>query len=547
MGLSWLQQKLQALIQVDIIIAIGGFCCMLLDPLKNEYIYLKVAEGHNATRKLISDCHQNETSSIDILVQQEVSRWTLLLDLILLLPASLTAILITSWGDRVGRKITMSIPVAGMTASCVSLAVSIYFEWSLKAIFLSNFLAGISGYYMTLLVQGNAYLSDITPSENRGMRFVILDTALGVGGGVGAIVSGYWVKAEGFFMPIACTAVLSFLSLLLIPLLADSRKIRDKISEEKKKNVQITESGECSNNNNDEDYLMSADRRSSYGSSSSISQHTEWDNNNEDSHKKKKKKYNVVDLMRAVWKVYSSDYSHCVKCHGPINEEHKYVTFHPEKCIHGGGRYPGRIWRMWFYLFAYNFNMFVIVGGMIFQTIYLLSKPLCFTPVLVGIQSGFKFGLIALSPLIVLIYQKVLKMTNHMIILTALVAVAASDVVMSFATHSAIVFIATSLMLFANTAKPFIQAQISSIVSDSEQGAAFALLSFTEILSFLTSTVSFLMLYSATVGIYHGFAWLVAAAIVIIPFSLIMTVVICDRKRSLDDNEKEPLLHNVVT
>ena len=53
-------------------------------------------------------------------------------------------------------------------------------------------------------------------------------------------------------------------------------------------------------------------------------------------------------------------------------------------------------------------------------------------------------------------------------------------------------------------------------------GAAFALLSFTEILSFLTSTVSFLMLYSATVGIYHGFAWLVAAAIVVIPFSLIM-------------------------
>lgn len=55
-------------------------------------------------------------------------------------------------------------------------------------------------------------------------------------------------------------------------------------------------------------------------------------------------------------------------------------------CAHGGGLYRGRVWRMWAYLSAYNLYMFVSVGTMVFQTIYFLSPPLCFSQILVGLQ-----------------------------------------------------------------------------------------------------------------------------------------------------------------
>ena len=56
-------------------------------------------------------------------------------------------------------------------------------------------------------------------------------------------------------------------------------------------------------------------------------------------------------------------------------------------CIHGGGTYPGRVWRMWFYLISYDLFMFSNIGTTIFQTIYFLSPPLCFSTVTVGVQS----------------------------------------------------------------------------------------------------------------------------------------------------------------
>ena len=62
------------------------------------------------------------------------------------------------------------------------------------------------------------------------------------------------------------------------------------------------------------------------------------------------------------------------------------------------------------------------------------------------------------------------------------------------------------------------------IVVDREtfsSGSAFALLSCTETLTFLAATAVFLALYPATLPVYHGFCWLFAAGIVLIPITLV--------------------------
>ena len=58
-------------------------------------------------------------------------------------------------------------------------------------------------------------------------RFVILDMSLGVAGGIGGIVSGFWVK-QGFVQPVAATGVTTGLALLLIVFLRDSAQIKAK-------------------------------------------------------------------------------------------------------------------------------------------------------------------------------------------------------------------------------------------------------------------------------------------------------------------------------
>jgi len=60
-------------------------------------------------------------------------------------------------------------------------------------------------------------------------RMVILETFLGVGGGVAGISSGYWIKAQGYFVPAVSCIGITALAFFLIPLLPDSKKINEEI------------------------------------------------------------------------------------------------------------------------------------------------------------------------------------------------------------------------------------------------------------------------------------------------------------------------------
>ena len=41
-------------------------------------------------------------------------------------------------------------------------------------------------------------------------------------------------------------------------------------------------------------------------------------------HQRSSEKYSVVDLLKAVWRVYSKDYSHCFKCSGAFDPNQNY-------------------------------------------------------------------------------------------------------------------------------------------------------------------------------------------------------------------------------
>jgi len=59
-------------------------------------------------------------------------------------------------------------------------------------------------------------------------RFVILETALGIAGGLAGVLSGFWVK-NGFLKPVVVSAIVSGIALLLVGVLPDSRKIKEEL------------------------------------------------------------------------------------------------------------------------------------------------------------------------------------------------------------------------------------------------------------------------------------------------------------------------------
>ena len=158
---------------------------------------------------------------------------------------------------------------------------------------------------------------------------------MGIGAGIAGVCSGYWLDASGFLQPIVCVGAIQFFSFLLIFLLPDSKKIRDKRNEENispiyDKSLVTCEDDNCSlvqskSKAETKDSYQSCEECKSGKSMSPVDEvfttslmtclFTEQ--------YAPANTYTFVDLLRSVWRLYTCDYSYCTKCHAPAENEKK--------------------------------------------------------------------------------------------------------------------------------------------------------------------------------------------------------------------------------
>lgn len=509
---------MKAFYLVDLIVFLAACSAFILMPLRSEFIYQRVAQRHNYTEAKQTYCVQNNTNQTeeDQVIAKEASAWTMYINLSIFVPAMVVGALLTSWGDKVGRKITLFIPLCGMTASSILQALIILFHWPLETMLGYGAIAGGTGYFMTVLIQGTTYLSDVTPSKSRGKRFTILETFIGVGGGIAGLGGGYWIKAQGFLPSVWCTVGLTAMAQILVPFLPDSSRVKTTKALETKETTVAEDSSPI---NSDED-LPSYNKVENENSPKKDSDPLLPRKGKHRDH------YSFADLWKAVWTVYTTEYMKCEKCFG---KSPQIKDLDDRRCEHGGGVRQGRIWRLWLYVISYCAYMFTNVGIMVFQTIFFLASPLCFSAVLVGLQMSLKFMANVAGPIFVITFQRCCGLSNQSIIMLSLFAYFMFPFLMCFAHDAALVFVATSTMTLGSIAKPFMQAQVSSLASETEQGAAFALLSSSEVLSFLLATISYLTMYSTTQHISHWFTWMFSAGVALIPIALMGLIWIADK------------------
>ncbi|XP_036925898.1 proton-coupled folate transporter [Sturnira hondurensis] len=175
------------------------------------------------------------------------------------------------------------------------------------------------------------------------------------------------------------------------------------------------------------------------------------------------------------------------------------------------------------HLALYSLVIFVVLtvhfGAQDIQTIYELSRPLCWDSKLIGYGSAARHLPYFTSLLGLRLLQTCLDDT--WVAEIGLAFNILGMVFFAFATNTALMFTGYGLLFLSLVITPIVRAKLSKLVSKSEQGALFSAVACVNSLAMLVASSIFNSLYPATLNFMKGFPFLLGAGLLFIPAILI--------------------------
>ncbi|XP_038044620.1 proton-coupled folate transporter-like isoform X2 [Patiria miniata] len=181
---------------IYVLAMIGNTCTALVRPLyvkdviSESYNYNETSDNHT---KCGADQPSNGTSLSDK-IQAESAMWLLYLAAASGVPAMLSTIIFGSTSDRLGRKLTMAIPLSAFAIQAAVYLFTVIFKLPLAVLFTGEVLQGLAGGYGLLFSSTNAYLADATSEKQRTIRIVVADMLQYLSGGLNQLGQGYLIK-----------------------------------------------------------------------------------------------------------------------------------------------------------------------------------------------------------------------------------------------------------------------------------------------------------------------------------------------------------------
>ena len=182
------------------------FCLFSISPLEQQLVFRKTCVQHfNHTYCQLLYTSKNSTYRLDQdFLQKKTSQWDIYSSLVQMIPGIVSTFIFVGWSNRVGRKRAMIAPILGGTALALMLLLNGYFEdWPLEILLIGSFLDGCSGQFIAIIASIYSYTADITTTEGRTKRIVILESMMFLGGVLSAPISGILLQNVGFFPPFA--------------------------------------------------------------------------------------------------------------------------------------------------------------------------------------------------------------------------------------------------------------------------------------------------------------------------------------------------------
>ncbi|XP_051903061.1 solute carrier family 46 member 3 [Hippocampus zosterae] len=186
---------------------------------------------------------------------------------------------------------------------------------------------------------------------------------------------------------------------------------------------------------------------------------------------------------------------------------------------------------------------FASVGSFSLIVLYELNEPLCWTEILIGYGAALSTTVFLFSFAGVAAFSYC-GASRLLVVLTGVVSLAAGMTAVAFSKTTLMMFLARLPMSLSIMPFAVLRSMMSQIISKSEQGALFALLSFAEVLTANVSAALFNTLYAATVSWYPGFVFLLAAGLCAVPTTLLGAVWVLGVDVAGEDGTAAPNHHD---
>lgn len=139
------------------------------------------------------------------------------------IPSIFATILIGPLSDRYGRRSIIITAGVGRTLLSALALVIVYFNLNPYYFILANFLSGLTGDFPAVVAGTSSYLADVSSPRMKSLRIGIASGVISVGGLVGTLSIGYWLRATNcdFLSPmwavLASNAFIIVYVLLFLP------------------------------------------------------------------------------------------------------------------------------------------------------------------------------------------------------------------------------------------------------------------------------------------------------------------------------------------
>eukprot|EP00118_Oscarella_pearsei_P008960 m.48854 g.48854 ORF g.48854 m.48854 type:complete len:468 (+) comp33929_c0_seq3:53-1456(+) len=216
------------MVTVEVILFVYQFAEFMSIPLLQQLVYSKVSELKNYTATSQTNSFNcNVTSSIQKQVEEETSYWILYLNVANSIPAVLSALALGAWSDKTGRRFVLSLPAVGLSLNAFVVLSVWYRDLPIPYLLIGQIAAGALGGFATFLMACFAYVSDISDLEHRTVRISILESMTYVGGSLGNVIGGIWVKSGDFAPAFWCISASGiFIVLYVILYLIETRPLQ---------------------------------------------------------------------------------------------------------------------------------------------------------------------------------------------------------------------------------------------------------------------------------------------------------------------------------
>lgn len=216
-------------ITVEPVLFLYMFAANIAFPTLQALIYHKVCIqkfNNSFCQGLRNVTFQQEHGDENDYVQSTTSHWILLGNVAMTLPACFTVLLfLGSFGDKVGRKFPILLPLVGAIIQAIaSLLNAVFPAAPLYLLLIGPLLNGLCGGIVACFMAVFSYISNIAQPESKTMRFGIVESMVFMAGTLGVFISGVVLDHTSFTFVFGFNAGLQCLALLYVLLWLDDIK-----------------------------------------------------------------------------------------------------------------------------------------------------------------------------------------------------------------------------------------------------------------------------------------------------------------------------------